>query len=159
MTQWSEHPPRARRHSLHWEEGTTVICSPPGFQSWVTERTKLEGQEKKSLRSSSTTYTKPIWVCTGPRIYSSVNKDNNYTQCSQDQKKRVTEGRRQRPRQSLNQWERTTWMQKYPSVPFLLESSRNKNHYTNLSLCPSSSLQGQGLPEVPNQVNFQRLMC
>lgn len=102
MTQWSEHSPHMRRSSLPWEEGTTVVCSP----SWLSvlgngKRTKLEGQEK-CLRSSFITYTKAIGVCTGPRFYLSVNNDN-YTQCSQDQKGRNNKRKEtERDRESLN---------------------------------------------------------
>lgn len=91
--------------SLHGEEGTTVVCSPSQLSDLGNgKRTKLKGQEKKSVRSSSTIYTKAesaqVLELTHHLTMTTTHS------AARIRKEKVTEGRRQR--QSLNEWERIT---------------------------------------------------
>lgn len=98
MVQESKHCPSLTDISCTGRSGVPWLAAhPPGFQFRGNGRRTKLGQEKR-ISSSSTTYMKAILLCTGHRIYSSVNNGNNYTQHSQDQqgKEGEMEGGRKR---------------------------------------------------------------
>lgn len=86
MTQWSEHSPHVRRYSLYTgKRAPQWSALPPSFPTWAMEREQSSRVRRRRVLGPARLLTLKL-VCTGPRIYSSVNNDNNYTQGSQDQK-------------------------------------------------------------------------
>lgn len=91
---------------LHGEEGTTVVCSPSSLSDLGNgKRTKLKGQKKKSVRSSSTIYTKAESAQVLELTHQLTMTTTTHS-AARIRKERVPEGRRQS--QSLKEWERIT---------------------------------------------------